>query len=127
MRFHKTGASAAKCYYDLPDPRGELSGEEATRELRGAFEESVRLHLRASRKIASCLSGGLDSTNLAWMIGAEARQSGHEYDTFTIRTDVSGASPNADCREAGELAAAALVAKQAGLRHHLVDRPAPIS
>ena len=110
-------------YYDLPDPGGNLSGDAATRELRAAAEESVRLHLRASRKVASCLSGGLDSTNLAWLIGAESRKTGHEYDTFTIRTDAA----NEGCRESGELAAAALVAKQAGLRHHLVDRPDPIS
>jgi asparagine synthase (glutamine-hydrolysing) len=124
------GPSAAvqvQRYYDLPDPRADLSGDEATTQLRAGLEESVRLHLRASRKVASCLSGGLDSTNLAWMIGAEARHSGHEYDTFTIRTDVAGPSDRPDCREGGELAAAALVAKQAGLRHHLVDRPTPIS
>jgi asparagine synthase (glutamine-hydrolysing) len=129
--FHATaGGLTAERYYDLPDPHGELSGEEATCEFRRGVEESVRLHLRASRKIASCLSGGLDSTNLAWLIGAEARQSGHEYDTFTVRTDVPGAageSAGGACREAGELAAAALVAKQAGLRHHIVDRPDPIS
>ena len=112
-------------YYDLPGPAGIASGDEATASLRRTVEESVRLHLRASRKIASCLSGGLDSTNLAWLIGAEAHTTGHEYDTFTIRTDVPTAG--ADCRESGELAAAALVAKQAGLRHHLVDRPDPIS
>jgi asparagine synthase (glutamine-hydrolysing) len=117
----------AQRYYDLPDPAGELSGDEATRELRRAVEESVRLHLRASRRIASCVSGGLDSTNLACLIGAEARKTGHEYDTFTIRTDVPGAAETGpDCREAGELAAAALVARQAGLRHHLVERREPI-
>ena len=120
---HVRGGIPISSYYDLPNPQGSLSGGAATHALRAGVEESVRLHLRASRKVASCVSGGLDSTNLAWLIGAEARKSGHEYDTFTIRTDVR----NEGCRESGELAAAALVAKQAGLRHHLVDRPSPIS
>lgn len=110
-------------HYFLPKPGSDLRGEEATGALRRAVEQSVSIHLRSSRKVASCLSGGLDSTNLAWLIGAEARRSGHEYDTFTIRTDVS----NESCRAGGELAAAALVARQAGLRHHIVDRPQPIA
>lgn len=108
-------------YYDLPDPAGDLRGDEAASGLRAAVAQSVAVHLRASRRIASCVSGGLDSTNLACFIGAAARQTGHTYDTFTLRTESPGAISGPT-----EWESAAAVAQASGLRHHVVDRPDPV-
>lgn len=99
-------------YYALPDPCGDLSGDAATSLLRDAAESSVRLHLRSRRRIATCLSGGLDSSTIACLIGGALGESRRDFQTFTICT--AG-------EQDSELESAALVAAQAGLRHTLVE------
>src|SRR5258706_8536021 len=99
-------------YYSLPDPSGERSDDGAVAELKSAFYESVRLHLRSSREIAACMSGGLDSTNLAWAIHELAPRAAHQFQAFTVNT--SGG-------EKSELEAARSVAQAAGFRHQAID------
>lgn len=98
-------------YATLPEITGDLRGPDATRALLSAAEESVRLHLRSRRRIATCLSGGLDSSSIACLIGRELGAAAHEFQTFTICT----AGP-----QDSELELAARVARDAGLRHELV-------
>ncbi len=55
-------------------------------ELRRTLEESVRIHLRGTRKIAACLSGGLDSSSIVTLIGrhlAELKQPFAAYSVFS--------------------------------------------
>ena len=104
-------------YCALPEPAGDLRGADATRALRAAMEESVRLHLRSRRRIATCLSGGLDSSSIACLIGQQLGEAAHDFQTFTICT----AGP-----QDSELELAAVVARDAGLQHELVT-PAEIS
>ncbi|HSU68608.1 MAG TPA: asparagine synthase (glutamine-hydrolyzing) [Tepidisphaeraceae bacterium] len=101
-------------YADLPPLRCDLSGDEANAVLRAAADESIRLHLRSRRRIATCLSGGLDSSNIAAMVGHQLGEARGEFQTFTIRT----AGP-----EDSELEMASEVARGAGLRHVLVEPP----
>jgi asparagine synthase (glutamine-hydrolysing) len=99
-------------YARLPEITGDLRGPEATRALRAATEESIRLHLRSRRRIATCLSGGLDSSSIACLSGQELGKAAYELQTFTICT----AGP-----QDSELELAAMVAREAGLRHELVE------
>jgi asparagine synthase (glutamine-hydrolysing) len=112
LRLTRDGQHERRSFYALPALAASRDGDAAGDELREALVDSVRVHLRASRRIATCLSGGLDSTNLALLIGRASRRSHHDYDTFTIRT--TGPQDS-------ELAAAAEVAGVAGLRHTILD------
>lgn len=104
-------------YFSLPPISGDLRGPQATDWLRAALEESVRLHLRSRRKIATCLSGGIDSSGIASLVGQALGDARHEFQAFTICT----AGP-----QDSELELASLVARTAGLRHELIA-PAAIS
>lgn len=104
-------------YFSLPPIGGDLRGREATELLRAELQESVRLHLRSRRKIATCLSGGMDSSGIASLVGQALGEARHEFQAFTICT----AGP-----QDSELEMASLVAQSAGLRHELVV-PAEIS
>ncbi|MCK4872798.1 MAG: asparagine synthase (glutamine-hydrolyzing) [Phycisphaerales bacterium] len=101
-----------RSYYELPDPIGDLDGDVAIHDLRAEVEASVQLHLRSSRRIATCLSGGLDSTNLAWLIGENLDLAGQEFSTFTM---CSAEAPDS------EIGLAALVAEKAKLPHHVFE------
>jgi len=103
-----------RAHSSLPEPIGDLTDQDATAALRAATEESVRLHLRSRRKIATCLSGGLDSSTIATLVAAALGESRHDFQTFTICT--AG-------QQDSELELASLVARQAGLRHALVEPP----
>jgi asparagine synthase (glutamine-hydrolysing) len=72
------------------------------------------VHLRARRRIATCLSGGLDSSSIARLIGRELGDRAHEFQTFTICT----AGP-----QDSEVELAASVARGAGLRHEVFLPP----
>jgi asparagine synthase (glutamine-hydrolysing) len=72
---------------------------DASRRFRGAFEdkkraflelfrESVRLHLRSDVEVGGCLSGGLDSSAIASVIGTD--HSAVPFKTFTIYYDGGG-------------------------------------
>ncbi|MCC7054321.1 MAG: asparagine synthase (glutamine-hydrolyzing) [Gemmatimonadaceae bacterium] len=82
--------------------------------LRDRFEESVRLHLRSSREVGVCLSGGLDSANIAYaasrMVGDGALQ------CFTV-----GAAESRDVRLAVQ------AARSCGVRHHLLTSPTTVA
>jgi asparagine synthase (glutamine-hydrolysing) len=95
-------------YYSLPQVSQDLEGEEAIGALLEALEESCRLHLRSSRRVASCLSGGLDSSNLAMLIGRNRHLAGGDFSVFSIH---SGSEENS------ELPLARAVASAAQLRH----------
>lgn len=118
LRLTRHASPASRAFYALPSLAASRTGDAPAAALSTALEQSVNVHLRASRRIATCLSGGLDSTNLALLIGRQASRSHHDYDTFTIRT--SGPQDS-------EFAAAAEVAKVAKLRHTIVDVEREIS
>lgn len=95
----------------LPELVADLRGPEATLALREATTGSVRLHLRSRRRIATCLSGGLDSSTIACLIGQLLPEARRDFQTFTICTAGTHDS---------ELELAAMVARASGLRHELV-------
>lgn len=100
-----------RSYSKLPPIVANLRGDEATAALREELHASVRVHLRSRRRIATCLSGGLDSSSIAMLVGKTLGESAHEFQTFTICT----AGP-----QDSELELASKVARRAGLRHELV-------
>lgn len=55
------------------------SFEEAAKEFRIRFEESVSLHLRSDVPVGSCLSGGLDSSSIVCTSNAALRASGDDF------------------------------------------------
>jgi asparagine synthase (glutamine-hydrolysing) len=116
LKWTATG-SQLRPYYQLPTLTGDLRGEDGISELRDALQESVRLHLRASRRIASCLSGGLDSTNLAWLIGQNRDLAGDEFVAYTICTAQ---------QQDSEVDLATEVTKRAGVKHRIYDSPGAI-
>lgn len=60
-----TPARGEPIFYWSLDPDGEpLDHEAATETFRAAFVRSVRLHLRSDVAVASCLSGGIDSSSI---------------------------------------------------------------
>jgi asparagine synthase (glutamine-hydrolysing) len=59
----RPGAAEPRAYWTLrPDERADLSFNEAARQLRELFLESVRMHLRSDVAVGSALSGGIDSS-----------------------------------------------------------------
>ncbi len=111
MRVDHVGITERR-FFTFDDPVGGLAGEEATNSLRRELTQSVRLHLRSTRKIATCLSGGLDSANLAWLIGAERDAAGADFTTYTICSAQARSS---------EIELARLVAQKADLPHEVYD------
>ena len=111
MLIVSDSAHTLQQYAHLPAHVGDLSGSDAIAALRSATEQSVRLHLRARRRIATCLSGGIDSSTVACLIGQTLGDAARDFETFTICTDPSNS----------ELDLAAQVARQAGLRHRIFD------
>lgn len=86
----RAGEIIEKTYYRLSPPGGfDLSEEEAISELRDRFMESVDLHVRSNRRVGFCLSGGLDSTNIAF---AAARS--HPAEEMTAFSFGDPASPD---------------------------------
>ena len=65
MVLHVDGTvHTAPTAYWIPGavPRRHITVDDASRELRHLFDESIRLHLRSDVPLGACLSGGLDST-----------------------------------------------------------------
>jgi asparagine synthase (glutamine-hydrolysing) len=58
---------------------------EAVAEVRAAFDDSVRLHLRSDVPVGSCLSGGLDSTAIIML--AQRHLEGAQLHAFSFVTD----------------------------------------
>ncbi len=104
-------------YMKWPTLTSNLHGDEGIAALKAAFEESVSLHLRSRRRVASCLSGGLDSTNLVWAI---QKQLGNADSDFRAYTTNSGGD------EHSEFAIAQNLCRQAGVKHEVLDFDGPV-
>ncbi len=52
-------------YYELPRTDSPTLGPECLPDLRDQFIDVINLHLRSAREVGTCMSGGLDSTNIA--------------------------------------------------------------
>ena len=73
-------------YMKWPTLTSNLHGDEGIAALKAAFEESVSLHLRSRRRVASCLSGGLDSTNLVWAIQKQLGKADSDFRAYTTNS-----------------------------------------
>jgi len=104
-------------YMKWPDLTSNLHGDEGIAALKAAFEESVSLHLRSRRRVASCLSGGLDSTNLVWAIKKQLGNSDSHFKAYTTNT-----SDEENC----EFAMAQKLCREAGVKHELLDFSGPL-
>ncbi|MBN2712357.1 MAG: asparagine synthase (glutamine-hydrolyzing) [Planctomycetes bacterium] len=77
----QTPSLSAACRYWEPDCQTcSCSHEDAMDGLRAAFEDAVRLRMRADVPVGSCLSGGMDSSSI---VGVAHRQSGASLHTFS--------------------------------------------
>jgi asparagine synthase (glutamine-hydrolysing) len=75
-------------YYELADHVPDSATAEAYMD---ALRESVRLHLRADVRVATCLSGGLDSSTIAALaISALRRQGEGDFAAFTAKSEWAG-------------------------------------
>jgi asparagine synthase (glutamine-hydrolysing) len=99
-------------YYDPPRINSPALGQEGLPELRKRFLEVIELHLRSLREVGTCMSGGLDSTNIAYAISQILGEQAARFATFTI-----GAS------ESDDVVLASQVAEFAGLQHHVLVSP----
>jgi asparagine synthase (glutamine-hydrolysing) len=101
-------------YWSLPDDRDPVTFGTAVTQVRDAFEESVRIHLRSDVPVGFALSGGVDSSAIA----AVARRivgPGPELHAFSYIAD----DPRLDEGQWARMAADA-----AGVRMHPVTVPA---
>ncbi len=79
----KNGNVSVSQYWDLdPSKRFRGSLEDKKRHFLELFRESVRLHMRSDVALGGCLSGGLDSSAIASVVGSD--HAGVPYKTFTI-------------------------------------------
>lgn len=86
-------------------PKLDLSYRDAQSAVRGALAEAVRIRLRSDVPLGTFLSGGIDSTIVAY---EAAREVGDTLRTFTVASD----DPEVD-----ESAVAARTAARYGVRH----------
>lgn len=100
-------------YYNLPAVTDVLTGEAALETLRAAFEQTVRLHLRSAREVGTCMSGGLDSTNLASAICHALGPNVSNFKAFTFGN-----------RQEPDTELALQVGKQFHFQHDLLPAPA---
>ena len=79
----KNGRISLSEYWDI-DPSKKFRGtfEDKKRRFLELFRDSVKLHMRSDVEVGGCLSGGLDSSSIASVIGKD--YSGVRYKTFTI-------------------------------------------
>lgn len=70
-------------YWDIDSARQQDMGHaEAAAKFRSLFEESMALHMRSDVEVGGCLSGGLDSSAIASVVGREYAGAG--FKTFTV-------------------------------------------
>ncbi|MFN0105593.1 MAG: asparagine synthase (glutamine-hydrolyzing) [Bryobacteraceae bacterium] len=100
-------------WFELPPIQADLAGDEHCEFLLDAIHDSIRLHLRSTRRIAACLSGGLDSSVLVSLID---RQSS-DCSAFTINSAADSHS---------EIDLAKQVIAGTGLRHHIFNHQSEI-
>jgi asparagine synthase (glutamine-hydrolysing) len=79
----KAGKVSVSQYWDL-DPSKKFRGTFEDKKCRflELFRDSVRLHMRSDVAVGGCLSGGLDSSAIASVVGSD--YPGVPYKTFTI-------------------------------------------
>ena len=76
-------------YWDIhPEKTVNLTLEEAGGEFRRLFVDSVKLHMRSDVEVGACLSGGLDSSAIASVIGQEFSET--RLKTFTVYYEGKG-------------------------------------
>jgi asparagine synthase (glutamine-hydrolysing) len=79
----KNGAIKEWKYWELStNQNSNLSYDEAVYSFKSLFESSIDLHLRSDVEVGGCLSGGLDSSSIASVIGT--KYSNVDFKTFTI-------------------------------------------
>jgi asparagine synthase (glutamine-hydrolysing) len=85
----KDGRVTVTEYWDIDSSR-RFRGtfDDKKRAFLELFRESVRLHLRSDVEVGGCLSGGLDSSAIASVIGTD--HSAVPFKTFTIYYDENG-------------------------------------
>lgn len=94
-------------YFEFPRRAGVVVElEEAIAQVRAGLTEAVHSHLMADVPVGAFLSGGLDSSLLALL----ARRELAELHTFSVGMEGSS-----------DLAAAAVVAREIGSRHHVCE------
>lgn len=108
----RRGNIAMQHYYQLPRTDHPTLGPEVLSELRSRFIEVIDLHLRSAREVGTCMSGGLDSTNIASAIHQILGNRVANFKAFTI-----GSRGNEDY----ELAQ--LASKHIGFEHYTANAP----
>ncbi len=74
-------------YYRLEAPQTHFHNHQygkAIDKLRESFLETISIHLRSCREIGTCLSGGLDSTNIAYAIHQLTGNQHSRFKAFTF-------------------------------------------
>jgi len=112
----RPGQTELRAWYRLPDAGACTVTAADLPAIRDAFRENVRLHLRSSREVGVCLSGGLDSANIAFAAAEALGERASLLRTFTI-----GGAESVDARLAGAAAQAM------GVRQDLLPSPAAMS
>ncbi len=110
VRLDGQGGTRRERWFRLPPIVGDLTDDSACARLLEAVDESVAVHLRSSRRVSVCLSGGLDSSTIVSLIGRKA--AGEPVSAFTINTAADSAS---------EIELAREVASRAGVAHRVCN------
>ena len=81
---------STRAWYELRPKAFAGSFEDAAREFRDLFEQSIALRLRADVPVGSCLSGGLDSSSIVCVLNDFLRKQGVQalQKTFSACSDV---------------------------------------
>lgn len=83
MLVGSDGSVSVSRYWDIDTEReNRMDYREAKDEFRRLFLDSVRLHMRSDVEVGACLSGGIDSSAIASVVGKEF--SGTRFRTFTV-------------------------------------------
>ena len=112
----RPGKLALRRYYQQAPIGDALRGPEALDELRDRFGEVISQHLRSTREVGTCMSGGLDSTNIANAIHRAIGDRVAAFKAFTIGR-----------RDDADIALAALAAKGIGCQHHIYEPNAQLA
>jgi ribosomal protein S12 methylthiotransferase accessory factor len=100
-------------YYSLPPVGAMTIADGDLGLLRERFTETVALHLRSLREVGACVSGGLDSSNIACAVARLRGAASGDFRAFTF-----GSAGSLDVEFAR------LTARTLGLRHFEVAAPA---
>ena len=84
----KPGNVEKTAYYRLSDANKDYSPM-AVEKLKNVFTETIGLHLRSTKEVGTCLSGGLDSTNIAFAIKEILGSDISKFKAFTIGSEAS--------------------------------------